>query len=50
MTEEYVCPHDHVEKDDDGQSSSWFFCRNCLDTVVLTEPDEDGISYWEVVS
>lgn len=42
------CPHIRVEKDDDGLFSSWFWCTDCDQEVVLSEPDEDGKRVWEV--
>jgi len=48
--DEEDCTHQHVERDDDGLSGRWFTCTDCNETVVLTEPDEDGESFWEVVS
>jgi len=42
------CAHDHVELDDDGLINSWYVCLDCNREVYLTEPDEDGQSFWEV--
>lgn len=45
---EEPCSHDHVELDDDGLINSWYVCLDCNREVFLTEPDEDGQSFWEV--
>lgn len=47
--DEEPCPHEHVEKDDDGRDYWFYICLDCDKAVYLTEPDEDGKSYWEVV-
>ena len=44
------CSHPHVEKDDDGLDGRWFVCTSCNQIVELSDPDEDGKSYWEVMS
>jgi len=44
-----VCPHDHVLKDDDGRDYWFYVCDDCDQAVYLTEPDEDGHSYWEAI-
>jgi hypothetical protein len=43
------CPHDHVLKDDDGRDRWFYVCDDCDQVVHLTEPDEDGQSYWEAI-
>jgi len=43
------CPHDHVLKDDDGRDYWFYVCDDCDTVVRLTEPDEDGHSYWEAI-
>jgi hypothetical protein len=45
-----ACPHDKVGRDDDGQGRRWCVCAVCEQEVALSDPDEDGKSYWEVVS
>ena len=47
--DEVECPHDHVQKDDDGRDYWFYVCDDCDKNVYLTEPDEDGHSYWEIV-
>ena len=47
---ERVCLHLNVERDDDGLDRRFHWCRDCHEEVVLTEPDEDGHSEWEVMS
>ena len=42
------CSHDQVERDDDGLDRRFFVCLDCGQEVSLTEPDEDGQSFWEV--
>jgi ferredoxin-like protein FixX len=43
------CPHDHVERDDDGLSRYFHRCLDCGQELVLSEPDEDGQSTWEAI-
>jgi hypothetical protein len=44
-----ACRHPGVELEDDGLAGSWFACIDCGNELVLSEPDEDGNSVWEVV-
>lgn len=43
------CDHKHVEPDDDGLFLHFNRCADCDQVVVLTAPDEDGQSFWEVM-
>lgn len=43
------CSHDNVEDDDDGLDRRFHVCLDCGQEVVLSEPDEDGHSHWEVI-
>jgi len=49
VADEEDCPHDHVLKDDDGRDNWFYVCDDCDTVVRLTEPDEDGHSYWEAI-
>jgi hypothetical protein len=49
IEDEEDCPHEHVLKDDDGRDNWFYVCDDCDTVVRLTEPDEDGQSYWEAV-
>jgi phage anti-repressor protein len=43
------CDHSRVDADDDGLSRRFHVCLDCDREVVLSEPDEDGQSFWEVI-
>jgi len=44
------CLHDKVGREDDGLGRRWLACVDCGEEVTLSDPDEDGKTYWEVVS
>jgi hypothetical protein len=44
------CEHKRVEKDDDGRDYWFHVCLDCDEVVELSDPDEDGKCYWEVVN
>ena len=47
--EDEDCPHNRVERDDDGLNARFFVCIDCNREVRYSGPDEDGHVEWEVV-
>ena len=43
------CEHSTARADDDGLGRRFYVCVECRKEVVLSEPDEDGQSYWEAI-